>query len=210
MAIRFSVVLHARPDQVERLTALQRVFVQACNSLTPLVRDTRCWNRVGLHQMAYRQLRERFPQLGSQMACNAIYSVSRASRIVYQNPGSPWLASRQPEQALPLIVFDDQAPVYFDRHTLSLRDGAVSMFTLDGRMRFEVNLSPAQTGHFLNDRLREVVLQQNDGVFQLTFSFTPADAAEAPESLDGHLPEYLVVNEASSPAPAPTQLTGVA
>jgi hypothetical protein len=210
MAIRFSVVLHARPDQVERLGALQRVFVQACNSLTPLVRDTRCWNRVGLHQMAYRQLRERFPQLGSQMACNAIYSVSRASRIVYQNPGSPWLASRQPEQALPLIVFDGQAPVYFDRHTLSLRNGAVSMFTLDGRMRFEVNLSTAQTGHFLNDRLREVVLQQNDGVFQLTFSFTPADAAEAPESQDGHLPEYLVVNEASNPTPAPTKLTGVA
>ena len=71
MAIRFSIPLQAGPEQVARLAALQALFVQACNSLTPLVRETHCWNRIGLHHMTYRQLRERFPQLGSQMACNA-------------------------------------------------------------------------------------------------------------------------------------------
>jgi len=200
MTIRFSVTLNARPDQSERLMALQRAFVQACNSLTPLVRDTRCWNRVGLHQMAYRQLRDRFPQLGSQMACNVVYSVSRACRLVYQSKRSPWTTGRDKDGPLPLVIFDADAPVYFDRHTLSLRDGAVSMFTLDGRMRFEVGLSPAQVSNFLNDRLREVVLRRDGGAFSLTFLFTGPGDEETSGAGDEDLPEYLVVKQTASPA----------
>jgi len=203
MNTRFAVQLHAAADQVARLQALQALFVQACNSLTPLVRDTRCWNRVGLHHMAYRKLREQFPQLGSQMACNAIYSVSRACRLVYQSPNSPWLASRQPDQSLPLVIFDGHAPVYFDRHTLNLRDGQVSMFTLDGRMRFQIAVSPEQERHFREDRLREVVLQRRTEVWQLTFRFSPADAeGTAAGDAGEHLPEYLLVRQ-DEPSPPP-------
>jgi hypothetical protein len=206
MAIRFSVVLNAKPEQLERLNALQTLFVQACNSLTPLVRQTRCWNRVGLHHMAYRQLRERFPQLGSQMACNAIYSVSRACRTVYQAPGSPW-ASRQSEGDLPLIKFQGGAPVYFDRHTLSLREGVVSMFTLDGRMRFQINLSADQEAHFVQDRLREVVLQNRSGVYSLSFVFVTAEPTEAAQGQpDEHFPEYLVVQQ--PPAAQSSDISG--
>lgn len=220
MAIRFSIPLRAGPEQIQRLLRLQEVFVQACNSLTPLVRETRCWNRVGLHHLAYRRLREQFPQLGSQMACNAIYSVSRASRLVYQSPGTPWSGARQADAALPLIVFEPIAPVFFDRHTLSLRDGGVSMFTLDGRMRFQVDLDTDQEACFLHDRLREVVLQQIGGLFHLCFVFTPADADELLENSAPNLPQYLVVQDAPAEAPAcapsqvtrraDTQLTGVA
>lgn len=218
MAIRFSIPLQAGPEQVARLVALQALFVQACNSLTPLVRETHCWNRIGLHHMTYRQLRERFPQLGSQMACNAIYSVSRACRMVYQSPSSPWLVTRQPDKPLPLVAFDKGSPVFFDRHTLSLRDGAISMFTLDGRIRFEINLSAEQRAHFLNDRLREVLLQQSAGAFHLAFVFTPADAEELPDTQSANLPEYLVVQQpaadsrkpAVTPAGADVQLSRVA
>lgn len=218
MAIRFSIPLQAGPEQVARLAALQALFVQACNSLTPLVRETHCWNRIGLHHMTYRQLRERFPQLGSQMACNAIYSVSRACRMVYQSPASPWLVTRRPDKPLPLVAFDKGSPVFFDRHTLSLRDDAISMFTLDGRIRFEINLSAEQRAHFLNDRLREVVLQQSAGAFHLAFVFTPADAEELPDTQSANLPEYLVVQQpdadsrepAVTPAGADVQLSRVA
>jgi hypothetical protein len=218
VAIRFSIPLQAGPEQVARLAALQALFVQACNSLTPLVRETHCWNRIGLHHMTYRQLRERFPQLGSQMACNAIYSVSRACRMVYQSPASPWLVTRRPDKPLPLVAFDKGSPVFFDRHTLSLRDDAISMFTLDGRIRFEINLSAEQRAHFLNDRLREVVLQQSAGAFHLAFVFTPADAEELPDTQSANLPEYLVVQQpdadsrepAVTPAGADVQLSRVA
>jgi hypothetical protein len=196
MIVRFSVHLQASPEQFARLEALQQLFVKACNSLTPVVRETRCWNRVGLHHMVYRQLREKFPQLGSQMACNAIYSVSRACRIVYQSPGSPWLAGRQPDQTLPLIKFEGAAPVYFDRHTLSLRGGVVSMFTLDGRMRFQINLSSEQEAHFVRDRLREVVLQSRAGVYSLSFVFLTEESGTSAEGQsDEHLPEYLVIQQ---------------
>jgi hypothetical protein len=218
VAIRFSIPLQAGPEQVARLAALQALFVQACNSLTPLVRETHCWNRIGLHHMTYRQLRERFPQLGSQMACNAIYSVSRACRMVYQSHASPWLVTRRPDKPLPLVAFDKGSPVFFDRHTLSLRDDAISMFTLDGRIRFEINLSAEQRAHFLNDRLREVVLQQSAGAFHLAFVFTPADAEELPDTQSANLPEYLVVQQpdadsrepAVTPAGADVQLSRVA
>ena len=71
------VPLQAAPDQLLRLQALQLGFAQLCNALAPLVQTTRVWNRVALHHLAYRQLREQFPNMGSQMVCNAIYSVSR-------------------------------------------------------------------------------------------------------------------------------------
>ena len=83
------VLLNTTPEQQARLEALQAAFAEVCNALAPMVQQTRIWNRVALHHMAYKGLRERFPALGSQMVCNAIYSVSRACRLVFQNPESP-------------------------------------------------------------------------------------------------------------------------
>jgi hypothetical protein len=68
------IALNTSPRQHQQLRQLQQAFAAVCNALAPLVRETRCWNRVALHHMAYKQLRERFPELGSQMVCNAIYS----------------------------------------------------------------------------------------------------------------------------------------
>ena len=176
------LVLNAGPQQRQRLEALQLAFARACNALAPLVQQTRCWNRVALHHLAYKQMRARFPELGSQMVCNAIYSVSRTARIVYQHPESPFNLQRLGARALPLLQFSPRAPVYFDRHTLSLKDGGVSLFTLDGRMRFEIKLGAAgDAAHeqrFRDDKLRELVLLQVQGEFTLNFSFGAVDAPE--------------------------------
>jgi hypothetical protein len=146
-----------------------------------MVQQTRVWNRVALHHMAYKSLRERFPALGSQMVCNAIYSVSRACRLVFQSPESPLHLSRLGERALPLLCFTNDCPVYFDRHTLSLKDGQVSMFTLDGRMRFQLALQPADEQAFHTRKLLEIVLQRRGAVFELSFVFAP-DAGETAAS----------------------------
>ena len=147
--------------------------------------------------MAYKPLRERFPQLGSQMACNVIYSVSRAARRVYQHPDSPYNVARHADQPLPLLRFGGPVPVYFDRHTLSLKAGEVSLFTLDGRMRFKVDLSPETERRFRQDKLREIVLAQlPDGAWALTFDFTPADES-TPTRTDPDWPQYLVVSSAA-------------
>src|SRR5438552_18784888 len=73
--------LKVTPEQAARLSALQRAYADACNRLEPLVQAARCWNRVALHQLGYRALRQQ-TSLGAQMVCNAIFSVCEASRLI--------------------------------------------------------------------------------------------------------------------------------
>ena len=204
------ISLKPSPEQHARLVALQGVFAEVCNALVPLVRQTRVWNRVALHHMAYKAMRERYPALGSQMVCNAIYSVSRACRMLFQAPASPFNVARQPERPLPLLRFADNCPVYFDRHTLSLREGQASLFTLDGRMRFQLALTLQQEQAFHTRKLLEVVLSRQADQFELSFVFAPdggqqlpgADAAASAPSADPTLPLMAKVSAAEAP-PAP-------
>src|SRR5437762_13428339 len=71
--------LNVTTEQAARLSALRTAYAEACNRLVPLVQAARCWNRVALHQLGYRALRQQ-TSLGAQMACNAIFSVCKAYR----------------------------------------------------------------------------------------------------------------------------------
>jgi len=181
------VVEHERMRQLERL---QEAFAQACNALGGIVAQNRCWNRVALHHIAYYRLREQFPALGSQMICNAIYSVSRTARYVYQNPNSPWCIDKRPDAPLPVIHFAATAPVYFDRHTLSVRGGGLSMHSLDGRLHFQGALELGNAKRFREERLKEIVLSRDAEGFFLVFSF--GDDAEALTG-GGDMPQYVII-----------------
>ena len=164
------VPLNTNPEQFARLQALQSAFAEVCNALSPEVKKSRVWNRVALHHLHYRTLREKFPALGSQMICNAIYAVSRASRLVFQTPGSPFNLTKLGDNALPLLQFADSCPVYFDRHTLSIKGTKLSLFTLDGRMHFELTLPEEQLLLFKVAKLREISLTRRlDGLYELAF-----------------------------------------
>lgn len=193
------IPLNGTPEQIASLLALQQAFTQVCNALAPLVQQTRCWNRVTLHHLAYKGLREKFPAIGSQMVCNAIYSVSRTSRLIYQHPASPFNVARLGDKPLPLLNFQDTCPVYFDRHTLSVKDGHLSMYTLDGRIRFHLALRPEDEASFHEKKLREIVLSRTaDSQFELSFWFSKAQPDEglpAPGDQGGEIPEYIMVEE---------------
>ena len=164
------VPLNTNPEQFARLQALQSAFAEVCNALAPEVKKSRVWNRVALHHLHYRTLREKFPALGSQMICNAIYAVSRASRLVFQSPQSPFNLAKLGAKPLPLLHFNNSCPVYFDRHTLSIKDDKLSMFTLDGRMHFHLTLQKEQLMLFKVAKLREISLTRRlDGVYELAF-----------------------------------------
>lgn len=195
------IQLNPTPEQGERLRALQTGFSQVCNALAPVVQQTRIWNRVALHHLAYRSLRQRFPAMGSQMVCNAIYAVSRSCRLVFQSPQSPFNLERLGDRPLPLIQFHERAPVFFDRHTLSLKDGSLSMFTPGGRAHFDVTL---QSDEFIAHKLREAVLVSRDAdAFDLVFHLesVPAERTAArpdswPDQAPGQaipLPQYVKV-----------------
>ena len=203
MNSRIVVRLHTTSEQQARLMALQQAFAQVCNALAPRVQATRTWNRVALHHMAYKELREQFPALGSQLVCNAIYSVSRACRIVFQTAGSPFHNSRWGSRPLPLLHFSADAPVYFDRHTLSIKDSTASMYTLDGRMKFQLALTAEQELAFHRSKLREIVLVRTSDGFELQFIL--GEPIEEPARNDvvvpalatpgSHIPNYLEIRE---------------
>ena len=184
------VPLNTTPEQYARLQALQTAFAQVCNALAPEVQRTRVWNRVALHHLFYRALRDKFPALGSQMVCNAIYAVSRTSRLIFQTPASPFSLAKLVGKPLPLMQFADSCPVYFDRHTLSVKGNKLSLFTLDGRMHFELTLPEEQLLLFRVAKLREIVLTRRlDAAYELAFWLEPAEL----ELTQPLIPEYLSV-----------------
>jgi hypothetical protein len=189
--------LLATPEQASRLGDLQRSFAQVCNQLAPVVQQRRLWNRVTLHHLMYRGLRDEFPALGSQMVCNAIHAVCRSARLVYQSPASPFRPAVLQGAPLPLLRFSDNSPVFFDRHTLSLRAGVVSIYTLEGRIHCPVLVAPADEARFHQERLRDLMLQRAaDGGFALAVSFvaTPEAAGEPlPPAAAPLFPEYLQI-----------------
>lgn len=192
MSTQVSFALELPRDRARRLEQLQTLFSAACNSITPVVRDARCWNRVALHHLVYRRLRSEFPLLGSQMACNVIYSVCRAARLVYQHAESPWKSACAEDGLLPLLKFRDDAPVYFDRHTLSLRAGRVSMFTLDGRMKFDANLSDEVHDLFAHQKLKEIILSKSLKGFSLHFSFGAVESGG-----NETIPDHVIIEDPS-------------
>ena len=194
MKFRLRIPLTTSSEQLARLILLQSTFAKVCNALAPVVQETKVWNRVALHHLTYRTLRAQFPDLGSQMICNAIYSVSRTSRAVFQSPQSPFNLQKLQGKPLPLLQFSDTCPVYFDRHTLSIKDGQLSMFTLDGRMRFALNLQAQDEEKFRTLKLNEVVLNRTaPEQFELTFSLGQVLPSEA--NVNQELPTYVMVGQ---------------
>lgn len=193
MKLTFLLRLSTTPEQFASLERLQALFAEACSALGPVVKENRCWNRVALHHLCYRNLREKYPSLGSQMICNAIYSVSRAARLLFQGQESPWNVDRNPAQPLPILRFTASAPVYFDRHTLSIAQGRLSLFTLEGRLRFNVELSYEDEQKFREEKLKEIVLSRDAEGFFLVFSMGEEDVAA--KKLAAELPQYVVVVE---------------
>jgi hypothetical protein len=184
------VPLNTTPEQYARLQALQTAFAEVCNALAPEVQRSRVWNRVALHHLHYRALREKFPALGSQMVCNAIYAVSRTSRLIFQTPASPFSLAKLGNKPLPLMQFANSCPVYFDRHTLSIKANKLSLFTLDGRMHFELTLPEEQLLMFKVAKLKEIVLTRRlDNAYELAFWLEPAEL----EPSQPLIPEYLSV-----------------
>ena len=206
------VPLNTNPQQFARLEALQIEFAKVCNVLAPEVKRSRVWNRVALHHMHYRNLREQFPSLGSQMICNAIYAVSRASRLVFQSPQSPFNVAKLGTKPLPLLHFNNSCPVYFDRHTLSIKSSKLSLFTLDGRMHFELTLPEPQLLLFKVAKLREISLTRRlDGLYELAFwleaeNLTALESSDASDNSKGSgvtlaaaslIPDYLSIEVAA-------------
>ena len=166
------IKLLVSPEQALKLLDLQKTFAMACDVAALFVSRSRSWHRVTLHHLAYKSMREKFPSLGSQMVCNAIHTVSKASKEIFQDPNSRWTAVAKSGQPLPILKFSDTTPVFFDKHTLTLKKNALSIFTLDGRMHIQINLSEAIEKKLRTEKLKELSLLRQKNLFYLRFVFS--------------------------------------
>src|SRR3569832_785211 len=101
-------------------------------------------------------------QLAFATACNALAPIVQKTRV-WNRVALHHMAYKP----LPGLRFNDTSPVYFDRHTLSVKQGNLSMYTLDGRMRFQIGLSTQDEVKFRTHKLREVILTRQGESFVL-------------------------------------------
>ena len=125
-----SIKLRPTSEQANALATLRSAYADACNALVPLAIEHRCWNRVALHKLGYYRLRQESP-LGSQMCCNAIYSVCKAYKAQKE------LGHIKRSEPVPEIRFRS-ASVHFDKRTYRLKANSVSLYTLSGRMKVQI------------------------------------------------------------------------
>ena len=164
-----SIRLSASPQQDAALRALQHAYADACNRLVPIVREKRVWNRVALHNLAYSMLRSATP-LGSQMCCNAIFSVCKAYKA------QKALGRIRKDREVPEIRFD-RASVHFDKRTYTIKDETVSLYTLDGRITVPMRLGEHQRRLLSSGKPKEAELVLRKGVWYFNLVIETQDAA---------------------------------
>ena len=186
-----SVPLILTNEKYDQLKNLQRVFNEACNDVFDVVQVSKSWGRVGLHHAVYADLRRKYVLLGSQMTCNVIYTVSRTCRLIFRDPKSPFFISKVDFKSgsFPKMRFSGDCPVFFDKHTVSLKNSHLSMYTLDGRIRFKVDLDKKQEMRFHRHTIKESALILKNNQYSLVFDF------EGNGVDDNDLPDYLFVND---------------
>lgn len=117
--------------QNEALCELQEMFAKGCNETASIAMLKKERNRIRLHHLCYRSLRKTFPSLGSQMCCNIIAKTSASLK-----------ALKSPKQ----VLFKYGCSVHFDKRTYSLKENRLSLFTLRGRIKIPLEISPYHQG----------------------------------------------------------------
>ena len=121
-----AIKLTLSESEVQAFVALEDKFSLACNRVAGVALAEKERNRVRLHHLCYYILRNEFSELGAQMCCNAIAKVAQALK-----------ALKQPRP----ILFKHGCSVHFDKRTYSLKNGVLSLFTLDKRIRIQLEIS---------------------------------------------------------------------
>ena len=166
MKVTVSILLDTPREHVPKLLNLQTAYHAACNQIVPTVMENRCWNRVALHNLVYKNIRATSP-FGSQMVCNAIFSVCKAykAKTIWE------------DEPVPVIQFRKHRSVHFDHRTFSIKENILSLYTLEGRIRIPMRMGPFQEKYFSQGVPKEAELMRISADRPVTsLSFDPAVA----------------------------------
>src|SRR5271156_3707360 len=178
-----SIRLEVIKSQEKQLLDLQSAFLEACNSIVPTAMEHRCWNRIALHNLVYDQTRKS-SSLGSQMVCNAIFSVCKAYKAKAPLKDEP----------VPSIQFRKNRSIHFDKRTYSIKGNIISLYTLEGRLRIPMRKGPFQEAIFSKGLPREGELVHRKGrwYFNLVIELPDTPLSEAPNLLAVDLGENVL------------------
>jgi hypothetical protein len=160
------VHLALNPEQTEQLQSLQTLFTQAYLLAASIAAELGTMGRVRLHHESYSRIREKYPKLGAQMACNVIHAVSML-RLQTDSAGVEKIMSSKNKHG-----FDSNTPVLFDRNTLSIKGGVISIFTLEGRMKLALKKMQDLEYIFRTEKLKMAILKKNANSYKLKLIFT--------------------------------------
>lgn len=132
-----SILLETDQETKKQFSELQDAYHSVCNQIVPEVIANRCWNRVALHRLVYSKMRSMSP-LGSQMVCNAIFSVCKAYKA----------KAILPKEEAPKISFHKGRSVHFDKRTYSIKGECISLYTLEKRVKVRMKLGSHQKAYF--------------------------------------------------------------
>jgi IS605 OrfB family transposase len=127
-AVKRTIAIKLTFSEIEQQAfgRLEAQFSAACNYVGQIAFQAKERNRVKLHHLAYYAVREKFPELGAQMACNAIAKTAQALR-----------ALKEPKE----LLFKKGCSIHFDKRTYSLKGQSLSLFTLEKRLRLQLDFS---------------------------------------------------------------------
>jgi IS605 OrfB family transposase len=137
MKYTVSIFLETIDKDKLKFITLQDAYHLACNQIVSSVVEYRCWNRVALHHLVYKKIRKN-SLLGSQMVCNAIFSVCKAYKAKAIGKDEP----------VPVIQFRKNRSVHFDKRTYSIEGNILSLYTLEGRICIPMRMGPFQETYF--------------------------------------------------------------
>jgi len=178
-----SITLEAPKEEVDELFSLQDAYFDACNTIVPTVVEHQCWNRVDLHKLTYYKIRASSP-LGSQMVCNAIFSVCKA----YKNR----LIDKSEE--VPVIRFHKNRSIHFDKRTYTIKGDILSLKTLNGRIKVKMKMGAFQQSYFSQGvpKEAELVCRKGRWYFNLVLDLPDQAQTESKTVLGVDLGENVI------------------
>ena len=152
--MKYEIELLLTPEQSEKVSQLHDQFIDLCNDILPYVHQNQCWNRVALHHLVYHSMRQKYPKLGSQLVCNSINLVCKFTNFVYQKKKKIYKIN-----GMPHIIISKKNPVILDARTISIKNGIISIITLEGRMKVRLSLRDDQLKAISDRPISEAYLQ---------------------------------------------------
>lgn len=129
--LTYAVRVEVSPDQSQVLSDTCAAYLDCCNMVSGVAWERKTLSQKALHQLVYRRIRDEY-HVGAQMACSSMNRVIGNYRTIKEAHGSPW-ASSQPEYRSP--GYD----LVWNRDYSILKDGRLSINTLDGRIKVPVD-----------------------------------------------------------------------